>query len=421
MQVIDASTVARIDLTQPHLIILSINDRSSGGNLATALPDSELAVLYYVNARNPGILRKVHEMHASVLGHIFPSSDGSAIAYLEENLARGTSLYVLSLREGFRLRILSLSETAPRGIPLRPNWSPDARQLAVSIATDYDMDLFAFELANNQWRPLTRGGGYDFHPVWSPDGRYLAYLSDIARCPTWQPSSPESCNSLEATPPRRGQLHILDLQTGASQRLSEVWLSEPPHWLDETTLTFVSGDLLYGETERILWLANTVTGTTRRLLTNESEAIPPPLDVFWAADGSAVVYQSAGTENRIVAVRADGVLLGSSDEFIFPRYGMAAAWAPDGLRLAIGGVEGQCPFGALVFTRELQLIAQGTIPPMCEPKFSPDGDYLAFEGVNSLLDGRIHVYRASVNGFGALNLTEGLRGQNRLIGWASGR
>ena len=84
MQVLDAATVARIDLTQLHLIILNVNDRSSGGNLATALPDSELAVLFYVPARNPGILRKVHEMHASVLGHIFPSADGSALVYLEE-------------------------------------------------------------------------------------------------------------------------------------------------------------------------------------------------------------------------------------------------------------------------------------------------------------------------------------------------
>ena len=421
MQVLDAATVARIDLTQLHLVILNVNDRSSSGNLATALPDSELAVLYYVPARNPGILRKVHEMHASVLGHVFPSADGSAIVYLEENLTGSASLYVLSLREGFRLRILSLWETAPRGIPFQPSWSPDANQLAVSIATDYDMDIFAFELANNQWRPLTRGGGYDFYPVWSPDGRYIAYLSDVAHCPNWQPSAPEPCDSPEATQPRRGQLYILDLQTSTSRRLSEIWFSEPPHWLDETTLAFVSGDLLYGETERILWLANIETGTTRRLFTNRGEDMPSPLDVFWAADGSAVVYQGAGAENRIVVARGDGVLLGSSGEFIFPRYGMVADWAPDGSRLAIGGIEGQCPYGTLVFTRDLQLITQSTLPPMCEPQFSPDGSYLAFEGVNSRLDGRIHVYRASANGYGALNLTEGLRGQNRLIGWAGGQ
>ena len=181
----------------------------------------------------------------------------------------------------FRLRILSLWETAPRGIPFQLSWSPDANQLAVSIATDYDMDIFAFELANNQWRPLTRGGGYDFYPVWSPDGRYIAYLSDVAHCPNWQPSAPEPCDSLEATLPRRGQLYILDLQTSASRRLSEIWFSESPHWLDETTLTFVSGDLLYGETERILWLANIETGTTRRLFTNGGEDMPSPLDVFW--------------------------------------------------------------------------------------------------------------------------------------------
>ena len=57
---------------------------------------------------------------------------------------------------------------------------------------------------------------------------------------------------------------------------------------------------------------------------------------------------------------------------------------------------------------------------MCEPKYSPDGEYLAFNGVNPRVDGRNDIYIASANGFGATSLTSDLRGQVKLIGWVGG-
>ena len=57
---------------------------------------------------------------------------------------------------------------------------------------------------------------------------------------------------------------------------------------------------------------------------------------------------------------------------------------------------------------------------MCDPQYSPDGEYLAFSGVNPRVDGRNDVYIASANGFGATSLTSDLRGQVKLIGWVGG-
>ncbi|MCY4106519.1 MAG: hypothetical protein OXG02_07425 [Chloroflexi bacterium] len=418
MQVLDALQISAIDLRSPHLIILNINDRSSAGNLATALPDSELAVLYYANARNPQRLIPVLELHGSALGNIYPSADGSSLVYLEEWVSGALSVYVMTLREGFRLRVLSLLESAPFGIQLLPSWSPDGDRFALTLPSNHDMDVYVFEMAGNQWQRYTHGRGVDFHPVWSPDGRTIAYLSALPPCKDLPPATAEPCTRQEPTFPRKGQLHLLDTTTRESRRISEHWIREPPVWLNDAEISFLSETGIDGDSARSIWLADIHTGNLRQL----TPGIPAPLsgfeNVFWNEEGTAMVLQNAGQENIIWLLASDGSVLGSTAEYHFPRYGMRASWSADHSRVAIGGVEGQCPYGVLVFNQELALISQGTIPPMCEPQYAPDGSFLAFEGINSRLDGRIHVYLASQNGYGTRILTSDLRGQNRLVGWA---
>ena len=107
--------------------------------------------------------------------------------------------------------------------------------------------------------------------------------------------------------------------------------------------------------------------------------------------------------------------------WIFRVFGMATSWSPDGERIAIGGSAGQCPFGIRVKNLGFGNVANGGPPPtMCDPKFSPDGQYIAFTGVNPSVDGRNDIYIASYNGFGATSLTRDLRGQVKLVGWVGG-
>ena len=86
MQVLDVQQISQIDMSTPNVILLNINNRSNTGSLATALPDSELAILYYVNTRSPNKLIKAQELHASALGNIYPSRDGNSFVYLETTL-----------------------------------------------------------------------------------------------------------------------------------------------------------------------------------------------------------------------------------------------------------------------------------------------------------------------------------------------
>ena len=119
---------------------------------------------------------------------------------------------------------------------------------------------------------------------------------------------------------------------------------------------------------------------------------------------------------------ADGELIRRDEELDFPRFSMSAAWSPDGERIAIGGSAGQCPYGVRVKEGDYTNIATGNPPPsMCDPSFSSDGNFIAFTGINPRVDGRVDVYYANSNGFGANNLTADLRGQIDFIGWVGGQ
>jgi Tol biopolymer transport system component len=135
------------------------------------------------------------------------------------------------------------------------------------------------------------------------------------------------------------------------------------------------------------------------------------------------VDQNAGeTTTELIAVNVDGSLISRTTDLNFPRFGMSADWSPDGTRLAIGGIGGQCQYGVRVFDQNFAQVARGNPPPsMCNPTYAPDGQWLAFTGINPRVDGRIDVYVATPNGFGSANLTGGLRGAITMLGWVGGQ
>jgi Tol biopolymer transport system component len=75
----------------------------------------------------------------------------------------------------------------------------------------------------------------------------------------------------------------------------------------------------------------------------------------------------------------------------------------------------------VVTDAQLGSIARGSPPPsMCDPRFAPDGRWIAFTGVIPNRDGRVDVYAANNNGFGAVNLTGSLLGTIDMLGWVGG-
>jgi Tol biopolymer transport system component len=410
-------------LGRPMLAFLNTNNRDQVGDTRTPQPGNNISTLYYLNPRG-GAPVTILEMTAQTGQQVFVAPNGTAIAYLRlENLSGVDGLYVvdLTLATPIRGRILPITSLVQRGIYSAPAWSPDGTRLALTVETGYDLDIYTVGRDGAAPTNMTPTGSYDFWPAWSPDGSLLAFVSDRAICPSWRPGETGTCDGSAAIPPTGGYVYVLDVRTREVRQVSQQWVTEAPRWVNASQIAYASGDPAFGDPARTLWIANLVTGETQQVTLSGADD-PYKLSEAWSPQGDQVLYQAAGTETQIVLAGLDGSETGRTGELNFTRYGMSAAWSPDGETLAIGGVGGQCPYGIIVMNRAFSYIARGAPPPsMCEPRYAPDGSLLAFTGVSPRIDGRVDIYVANANGFGAQNLTASLRGNIRLLGWVGGQ
>jgi Tol biopolymer transport system component len=401
---------------------VNVNDRDGVGDPRTPAPATNVETLYFASPDNPGVRTPILELPASTEDQIFIASPGNAIAYWQQGTTSAqTGLYILDVGIAVSGRILAIPSLVQRGFYNPPSWSPDGSRLAIALTTGYDIDIYTVGRDSSNVQNMTNSGAYDFWPSWSPDGRYLLFISDRVRCPSWIPGEPGACDALTMPAPNGGNPYIVDVESLEVTQLSDQWVTEPPRWINNRLVGFSSGDPAFGDPERTLWLADVITGSSRQARLVGGPQNQLNLAEAWAPDGSAVVFQSAGTETEIVLMDANGNSIGRTTELNFTRFGVAAAWSPDSTRIAIGGTAGQCPYGSRVLDRGFNFLSRGNPPPsMCDPVFSPDSRLLAFTGVNPRVDGRVDVYVANNNGLGAVSLTGTLRGQIELLGWVGG-
>lgn len=406
------------------LAFLNSNNQQTIANIATAQPSTGIQTLYFAPPNNPGGRVPILEMASNSRLEIFLARPGNALAFVkDEDQRRSNGLYILDLATGFAARVLPGDKPlVQRGFYSEPDWSPDGRHLAMSVATAYAIDIFIYDKEGSGRRNLTQAGSYDWAPRWSPDGRHIAFISDRADCPSWIPGAEESCDARTMPPPSAGKVFLLELANNSVKQVSDIAVSEPPYWINERLLAFASGnplDLL--DPRRQLWRADIQTGALTQVSPANASPSASFLSEAWAPDGQAALMQVAHESNQILLMAADGAILQEDPALDFPRFGMSGSWSPDGQRIAIGGTAGQCPYGVRVKTRDFRNIATGNPPPsMCDPVFSPDSQYIAFSGVNPRVDGRNDVYVANANGFGSINMTAALRGQMELLGWVGG-
>lgn len=410
-------------LQQPLIAFTNTNNRPQTSNALTPEPGNDVEILYY--ATRNGTLIPILETTAATRSQIFIAPTGTSLAYMRyDNNPAVAGLYAIdmTLRTPVSGRILALTSLVQRGIPSEPVWSPDGSRLAIALATGYDMDIFIVGRDGSSPTNLTNNGAYDMFPAWSPDGSQIAFVSDRAICPSWIPGEPGTCDNTGVEPPNGGYLYLLDVNTRAVTPLAEQWITEPPVWVTPRQIAFATGDPAFGSPTRDLWVVDTITRQVRQVrLAGDSD--PIKLSEAWSPNGQQVFFQSAGpSSTELVLANVDGTEVGRTGQFTFARYGMSADWSPDGSLLAIGGVNGQCPYGVIVRNAAFAAVATLNAPPsMCEPQFSPDGRSIAFTGVNPRIDGRVDVYVSNTNGYGAVNLTANLRGTIQLLGWVGGQ
>lgn len=402
------------------MAFVNINDRDGVGDVRTPQPQTNIQTLYLVNPRSRQRIALI-DMPATTDDRVYWSPTGERVAYFLEDAtgADRSGLYVYDLTTGVSSRLIRLAGLSQRGFFSPPVWSPDGTRLVLAAVTGYDVDIYLMNADGTALQNLTNHGAYDVWPVWSPDGRYLAFVSDRASCTSWRPG--DGCWEENPTGPAGGQLYLIDLDGGLLRRLSDELLTEPPYWINQQGLGFATGGLLSGSDFRHLWRVDIGSGLAESLTLDSDPDLRYYLAESWTADGDRVVFQRADTTTDIVLMDASGHALASTDRFNFARFAMRAAWSPDGSRLALGGRGGQCPHGLIVMTGELENVSAASPPPTaCDPVYAPDGQWIAYSGINPQIDGRLDLYVANTNGFSAANLTADLRGQIRFLGWVGG-
>lgn len=416
-QIVDVPASLRDGIDSPMLAFINRNDRLPDYDVRTPRPNTNSQTVYFAVPLTGGLRLPVIEMNADVVSGVAVAPPGNGISWFVSEPLSNAGIYLLDTETGISSRVLAIDSLLQRGVASDLRWAPDGSRIAVAVENAWGVDIFSIERSSGAFANLTRSQNRDIWPSWSPDGRSLLFVSDRARCPGgWQPGAPEGCDLLRDEVPHGGNPWLLDLEGGSLRQISERWLGEAPVWVGDDQVGIAEGDL-----QRSIFLIDLASGQERRVHPLEAGSGQGSLMEVWSPDGSRVVLQDISqTASVTTLLDASGQRIGGLPRLAFPRYGMAAAWSPDGQRLALGGNNGFCPYGVRVLDERFFVVASGSMPPgMCDPVYSRDGQ-LAFTGINPRIDGRIDVYAANRNGFGLRNLTGDLRGQIELLGWVGG-
>ncbi|WP_249661106.1 Tol-Pal system beta propeller repeat protein TolB [Variovorax sp. PCZ-1] len=106
------------------------------------------------------------------------SPNGAQLAYVSFE-SRKPVVYVHEVANGRRRMLANF-----RGSNSAPAWSPDGRQIAITLSRDGNSQIYVMDSAgNSEPRRLTQSGGIDTEPVYSPDGKSIYFVSDRGGAP----------------------------------------------------------------------------------------------------------------------------------------------------------------------------------------------------------------------------------------------
>jgi eukaryotic-like serine/threonine-protein kinase len=208
-----------------------------------------------------------------------PSPDGRRLAFAV--LRQNASIWRLPVEPvtgraaGEPEQVIATTREDSRGA-----WSPDGRRIAFNSDRAGAMNIWVFEVASGQARPLTEGPGGDFQPSWAPDGRSVVFFSSRAG---------------------NADIWSVDLETRALRQLTRGRAMEiNPFWSPDGRVIAYQSD----ESGRLeVWVMN-ADGSFPRALT--SVGVTGHFLRF-TADGTEVVFRCpGGSAARTMAVPVAG-------------------------------------------------------------------------------------------------------------------
>lgn len=375
----------------------------------------------YLARPNSGQLLRVIDLPPSTENRVFWSPTGLHLVYFlegDDDNPDNDGLYLLNIQSGRSTRLYQSDTLQPRGIGgHEPVWSPDGTRLAFVLPTAYATDIYLVNADGTGFTNLTETSAYDFWPAWSTDGRRLSFVSDRDTCPTWVPNEPMTCDRPNAVPPVAGKLYIYNFDTESLSKLTDSTLNSPPTWINENYLSVSEGSLDPLASLSTLWVYDVDAGSAWPITPTDGALYS---NAVWASNGDNIVFQRSADTTTVVLADRLGNVVDSLNEYVFTRFGLAASWSPDGELIALGGTSGQCTQGLIVLDAAFDIV---TVPVesllACDPLYDPQGDYLAYTGIQLArgTDGRLDIYIANTRGQGRLNLTRDFEGQIEVLGW----
>ncbi len=187
------------------------------------------------------------------------------------------NLYITDLRQSKTTRALSRR----KGINVAPAWSPDGRNMILTLSKYGNPDLFLLNNKGKILQQLTKRAGINVSPTWSPDGRYIVFVSDRSGRP---------------------QLYRMELSSKKTERITyDGKENVEPSW--SPTEKSIAFTCLRNGVYQICTMDPFVVGESRQLTNGFSSSESPA----WSPDGKQIIFSKrGGKKNQIYAMLKNG-------------------------------------------------------------------------------------------------------------------
>ncbi len=218
------------------------------------------------------------------------SPNGESIAYVSYERDGSSAIFVQEVATGERRMVSN-----HKGINGAPAWSPDGKRLAITLSKGSNPDIYILDLASERLQRITKNYAIDTEPSWSPDGRQIVFTSDRGGNPhiyqydfsdrqikritfdgRYNARASFSPDGKFLTfihrPNKRFYVAVMELATGAIQRLSDGGLDESPSFAPNGSMIIYATQ----EKNRGVLAAVSVDGSVRqRLAVQEGDVREP--------------------------------------------------------------------------------------------------------------------------------------------------
>lgn len=228
-----------------------------------------------------------------------PQSSGS-LAYVEYENDTSANIFLLDMASGVRKKLTDKPLPYISGL----DWSPDGRQLALSVKGGGRSDIYVMDADGRHMTAITRSG-ISYSPAWSPDGTQIIYVAEA--------------NAGVA------QLYVINADGTKLRNLTKDDFTRHgfPDWSpDGSQIVFVSQPVGGGKSADIYLMD--ADGKNRRRLAGTEHLDWAPA---WSPDGRRILFASMG--GFIHIVDANGVNVRR-----FAQSAFSPVWSPDGKEIA---------------------------------------------------------------------------------------